>query len=245
MFYSRESNFSNNRSTGFRAIEMNYKAQYAKKVIDAPGAVARIKNGRRVFIGTGCGEPQHLIRTMVADTNLLDIMVFQMLSSTLADYMDDADVLRRFSVKLFFISNAMRQAAFDGKIDYIPSYLSQIPRMFKRRQIGLDVALVQVSPPDRFGYCSLGVSVDITRAGLENAHFVIAQVNEHMPRTWGDTFIHIDQIDLLVPYDEPLVEALPLAKNVEVSRRIGHYVARHVTDRLRQFAQCHFAVPAG
>mgnify|MGYP001825566119 CR=1 FL=1 len=209
---------------------MDYKARYPNKVIDAPGAVAKIKNGSRVFIGTGCGEPQHLIRTMLADVNLLDIMIFQMLSSTLADYMDDEDVLRRFSVKLFFISNAMRQAAFEGKIDYIPSYLSQIPRMFKRRQIGLDVALVQVSPPDRFGYCSLGVSVDITRAGLESARFVIAQVNEQMPRTWGDSFIHIDQIDHLVPFDEPLVEMVPLAKNVEVSRRIGHYVAQLVED---------------
>ena len=94
----------------------------------------------------------------------------------------------------------MRKAAFEGKIDYIPAYLSQIPKLFASQRIGLDVALVQVSPPDKFGYCSLGVSVDITRSGLENARLVIAQVNPLMPRTWGDSFVHVDEIDWRVPY---------------------------------------------
>ncbi len=201
-----------------------------KKVVSAKEAIAQIKRGSRIFIGTGCGEPQHLIRTMVNDMTKQDIMVYQMLSSTLAEYVEDLSFLKRFSLKLFFISSRMRKAAFEGKIDYVPTYLSQIPKLFTTHRIGLDVALVQVSPPDKFGYCSLGVSVDITRSGLENAPFVIAQVNSKMPRTWGDSFVHVDEIDLLVPFDEPLVESMPPVKDTEISMRIGHYVSQLVDD---------------
>lgn len=109
----------------------------------------------------------------------------------------------------------MRQAAFEGKIDYIPAYLSEIPELFYSKSIGLDVALIQVSPPDKFGYCSLGISVDITYAGLKSADLVIAQINPRMPRTWGDSLIHIDDIDYLVFYEEPLVEAVPRKKRTK------------------------------
>ena len=164
------------------------------------------------------------------DKNMQDIMVYQMLSSTLSRHVDDPAFLRRFSLKLLFISRPMRQAAFEGKIDYVPAYLSQIPRIFYSKRIGLDVALIQVSPPDRFGYCSLGVSVDITRAGMDNADLVIAQVNSRMPITWGDSFIHIDEIDYLVLHEEPIVEAIPSIKDQEVISRIGKYVAQLVPD---------------
>ena len=209
---------------------MDWKQRYASKVVDAPEAVSKIMRGSRVFIGTGCGEPQHLIHAMVKDEHLQDIMVYQMLSSTLSQLVEDASFTRRFSLKLFFISQSMRKAAFEGKIDYIPEYLSQIPRMFASHRIGLDAALVQVSPPDKFGYCSLGVSVDITRSAVEHSPVVIAQVNPKMPRTWGDSFVHVDDIDWLVPCEEPLVEALPRIKDNEVSRRIGLYVSQLVDD---------------
>ncbi|MBC2710951.1 MAG: GNAT family N-acetyltransferase [Desulfosarcina sp.] len=209
---------------------MDLKTACPGKVVDAETAMSKIKNGSRVFIGTGCGEPQHLIRTMVEDLNMQDIMVYQMLSWTFSDYVDDPRFLRRFSLKLFFISSSLRKAAFEGKIDYIPSYLSQIPRYFANHRIGLDVALIQVSPPDEHGYCSLGVSIDITLAGMQNAKLVIAQVNPRMPRTWGDSFVHIDDIDYLVQYEEPLVEALPSIKNSETSSRIGFYVNQLVDD---------------
>ena len=162
---------------------MDITSQCPDKVVSAKEAVAKIKNGSRVFIGTGCGEPQHLIRSMVDNTRLQDVMVYQMLSSTLAEYLDDPGFLNRFAIKLFFISAKMRKAAFEGKIDYIPAYLSHIPKLFESHCIGLDVALVQVSPPDRNGFCSLGVSVDITRSGMTAATLVIAQVNPRMPRT--------------------------------------------------------------
>jgi acyl-CoA hydrolase/GNAT superfamily N-acetyltransferase len=200
------------------------------KLLTAKQSVLKIKNGSRVFIGTGCGEPQQLIKAMVEESALQDIVIYQMLSSTLSKYVNDPFFLSRFSIKLFFISVLMRQSAFEGKIDYIPVYLSQIPKIFKNKEIGLDVALIQISPPDDFGYCSLGISVDITLSGMKNADLVIAQVNPQMPRTWGDSIVHMDDIDYFVEHEEPILESLPSNKNKKVIERIGHYVNMLVDD---------------
>jgi len=206
------------------------KSNAKEKLVDAPTAVSKIKRGSRVFIGTGCGEPQLLIRSMIEDMSLQDIMLYQMLSFTLSEYVDDPSFLRRFLVRLFFISRAMRKAAFEGKIEYIPAYLSQIPLLFNTQRIGLDVAMVQISPPDQFGYCSLGVSVDITKAAFENARLVIAQVNPKMPRVCGDSFVHVDEIDFLVWHEEPIVTSTPELKDDATTQRIGHFVSQLVDD---------------
>lgn len=209
---------------------MDLKAYCPEKLTSAEDAVAMIERGSRVFIGTGCGEPQQLIKSMVGNPKLQDIMIYQMLSMTLAQFVDDPSFLRRFSLKLFFISSHMRKAAFEGKIDYLPTYLSQIPKLFSSQRIGLDVALVQVSPPDKFGYCSLGVSVDITRSGVQNARMVIAQVNPKMPKTWGDSFVHVDDLDYIVWHEEPLVEALPSVKDEKIAVRIAFFVNQLIDD---------------
>ena len=154
---------------------MDLKAQYPEKVLGPDEAVSKIKKGSRVFLGTGCGEPQHLIKAMVERSNLTDIFLYQMFSGTLGKYVDDPSFLDRFSLKLFFISAVMRKAAFEGKIEYMPTFLSQIPELFSNYTIGLDVALIQVCPPDEFGYCSLGISVDVTKPALQCAGMVIAQ----------------------------------------------------------------------
>ena len=205
---------------------------WEEKILPAKEAISKIQPGNRVFIGTGCGEPGHLIKAMIKDNELQDIMIYQMLGFCLSDYLDDPRFLKRFSLKLFFISRAMRQAASTGKIDYIPTYLSKIPELFLSRKIGLDVALVQVTPPDRLGFCSLGISVDITKAAIKAAGLVIAQVNRHMPRTMGDSQIHLEQIDFLVSCDEPIVESPPRQDMTDpvVSCRIGKYVAQVVED---------------
>jgi len=202
----------------------------SEKTVSTGTALASIHNGCRLFIGTGCGEPQHLIHALVANSSTQDIMIYQMFSHTLAQYVNDPAFSRRFSLKLFFISEPMRKAAFEGKIDYLPTYLSQIPKLFAGRRIGLDVALIQVSPPDQFGYCSLGVSVDITRSAVENSTRVIAQVNPCMPRTWGDSLVHIDNIDYLVPHEEPLVSYQVNALGNHITRRIGHFIDQLVRD---------------
>ncbi|MFC1896655.1 GNAT family N-acetyltransferase [Thermodesulfobacteriota bacterium] len=206
------------------------REQYPRKVVAPEKAISKIKRGSRVFIGTGCGEPQHLIHALMRDPQMQDIMIYQMLSITLSKYVDEPWFMHRFSIKLFFISAWMRKAAFEGKIDYLPVYMSKIPDLFYSRQIGLDVALIQVSPPDRFGFCSLGVSVDVTRSGIDNADLIIAQINPRMPRTMGEGFVHVDDIDYLVPFEEPLVEALPLISDNEVARRIGLFVSQLVND---------------
>ena len=209
---------------------MNLRDVCPDKLLTAKESVQKIKNGSRVFIGTGCGEPQRLIKAMVEDLSIQDIVIYQMLSSTLSKYVNDENFLSRFSIKLFFISVLMRQAAFEGKIDYIPVYLSQIPEIFENHEIGLDIALIQVSPPDDHGYCSLGISVDITLSGMKNADIVIAQVNPEMPKTWGDGMVHLDEIDYLVEHKEAILESLPEIKNQKVVERIGHYVNRLVDD---------------
>ncbi|MCP3898178.1 MAG: GNAT family N-acetyltransferase [Desulfobacteraceae bacterium] len=209
---------------------MELKDLCPDKIITFEDVGKKIKNGSRVFIGTGCGEPQKLIRTMVEDQTNQDIILYQMFSSTLADFVNDESFLARFSIKLFFISVFMRQAAYEGKIDYLPIYLSQIPGIFASQEIGLDVALVQIAPPDEYGFCSLGISVDITRSGLKNATIVIAQVNPAMPRTLGDSFVHIDEIDYVVFHEEPLAEAIAEKKNQKIIERIGHYVKQLVPD---------------
>ncbi len=209
---------------------MDLQQYCPEKVVSAETAISKIKRGSRVFVGTGCGEPQHLIKNMVQDLNMQDIMIYQMLSSTFSQFIEEDSFLKRFSLKLFFISRALRKAASEGKLDYLPTYLSQIPTLFYSKRIGLDAALVQVSPPDKFGYCSLGVSVDITRSGMESAKIVIAQVNPRMPKTWGDSFVHVDEIDYLVPHEEPIVESLSTRKQNEITRRIGHFVSEVVDD---------------
>jgi acyl-CoA hydrolase/GNAT superfamily N-acetyltransferase len=200
------------------------------KVVTAGEAVSRIKNGSRVFISSGCAEPQHLIHAMVRDQDIQDIMIYQMLSFTLGRYLKDDAFLDRFALKLFFVTIPMREAAFEGKIDYIPAYLSEIPSLFKNSQISLDAALIQISQPDRFGLASLGISVDVTREAVRNAGLVIAQVNPKMPRTHGDSFIHIDDIDYLVPFEEDLLEHITEAPDPDITRRIARYVSELIDD---------------
>ena len=209
---------------------MEISNTYGDKVFSASEATSRIKNGSRIFIGSGCGEPQHLIHALVKNHNIQDVMIYQMLSYTLAHYFGEKNFFRRFSIKLFFVTHPMQQAAYDGKIDYIPTYLSQIPNFFRNNQITVDTALIQISPPDRFGVASLGVSVDVTLEAIKHARTVIAQVNPHMPRTHGDGFIHVDDIDILVPFEEELLQNPQQRVNHNVTQRIASYVNELIDD---------------
>ncbi len=208
-------------------IDQSY---FASKIVSANEAASKLKNGCRVFVGSGCGEPQILIHTMIANRHLQDVMIFQMLSHSFEKYLKVPDFINRFALKLFFVTNSMRQAAFEGKIDYIPVYLSEIPKLFRNRQIILDVALIQISPPDKFGLASLGVSVDVTREAVRNARLVIAQINPRMPRTHGDSFIHVDDIDHIVYHEEEILTLENEAVNEQTARRIARYISELVDD---------------
>jgi acyl-CoA hydrolase/RimJ/RimL family protein N-acetyltransferase len=161
---------------------------------------------------------------------LNDIMIFQVLAHTLADYLQDDNFLQRFSVKVFFLTIRMQQAAFEGKVDYIPTYLSQLPRLFRDKQIVLDIVLIQISPPDSFGIASLGVSVDVTLEAVKSAKIVIAQINPRMPRTHGDGFLHVSDIDYLIPFDEELIFLDQETVEKETAGRIAQYVKELVDD---------------
>lgn len=209
------------------------RERYPEKFIPENKIFERIRRGAHIFIGTGCGEPQQLVALLAAYIKahpkaVFDAEVFHVWTLGVAPYADEK-FQQNFRHNSFFIGENTRSAVNEGLADYTPIFLSQIPGLFRRGYIPIDVALIQVSPPDRNGYVSLGVSVDITKEAVEKAELVICQVNSHMPRVHGDTFIHVEKVDFIVHYDEPLLEYSPEVSD-ELADQIGKYVARLVED---------------
>jgi acyl-CoA hydrolase len=192
-------------------------------------AVSVIKPGQRVFIGTGCAQPETLVDALVerADS-LVDTEIVHLLTLGRAPYAEAA-FTRSFRVNSFFISKNVRHVIQGGLGDYTPIFLSDIPRLFTSGQLPLDVALIQVTPPDEKGMCSLGISVDIVKSATENAGLVIAEVNSRMPRTLGQSMINIHDIDILVPVDKPIIEVEPVVPTEE-NKKIGEYIAALIED---------------
>ncbi len=209
--------------------EFNWKEKYKDKISNAAVAMKLIKPGNSIFIGTGCGQPQHLVNMMVEHSgHIHDARVIHLLTMGEAPYANEK-YREKFKMNSFFIADNVRDAVAKGICDYTPMFLSEIPREFESGRTPIDVALVSVSPPDVNGLCSLGISVDIVKSAGENARYIIAQVNSNMPRTLGNSFIHVNNIDTLVPYDEELIEtAIP--KPDETLRRIGQNIARLIED---------------
>lgn len=209
------------------------KSEYPDKFVGPEKAFDIIRRGDHLFIGTGCGEPQYLVRSLAEYVHshpkaFFDTEVLHVWTLGVAPYADER-LKQNFRHNSFFIGDNTRDAVNQGLADYTPVFLSQVPDLFYRRFVPIDIAIIQVSPPDDNGYMSLGVSVDITKAGVEVADKVIAQVNDRMPRVHGDTFIHIKNIDFIIEHGEPLLEYRPVAPDVIV-RQIGKYVARIVED---------------
>ena len=186
-------------------MQTDWRETWQQKVVTAKEAIKNIRPGDRVFVGSACGEPQELVRALVdtaggvEDTEVLNVLTMGVAPYTDPKYSD------RFRANAFFIGNSMRDAVGQVRADYTPIFFSQIPEMFRSGRLPIDVALIMVSPPDQYGFCSLGVSVDMTRAAALSAKLLVAQVNKHMPRTLGNSFIHVRDIDYLVPHDEPLL----------------------------------------
>lgn len=172
----------------------------------AEEAVKKINPGHRVFISTGCSMPTNLVGAMAARAHeLADVEIIQFLAMGDIPYMEKGHT-GNFKINSFFISEGIRESVNKGLGSYTPILLSDIPRLFSGGQLALDVSLIQVSPPDDNGMCSLGISVDIIKTAIENSRLVVAQLNNNMPKTYGDSTVSIHEIDVFVPYNEPLIE---------------------------------------
>ncbi len=208
---------------------MGWKDTYAARCMDPAEAVKVIQSGQRVVIGHACGEPQALVQAMVARGPVLqDVEVVHMVAMGKSAYCKP-EMDSHFRHNSLFVGGSTRQAVNEGRADFTPTFFSEIPSLFRDGLLPVDVALVQVSEPDRNGFCSLGVSVDYTRQAIKSARVVIAQVNKFMPRTLGDSFVHVSDLDVLVPLDEPIIE-LPRPEIGSVEENIGRYVAELIPD---------------
>jgi acyl-CoA hydrolase/GNAT superfamily N-acetyltransferase len=210
-----------------------FKSRYADKFQPGDRAFGNIRRGNRIFIGTGCGEPQHLVHELTAYIRsnpkaLFGTEILHVWTLGVAPYTDER-LQANVRHNSFFVGNTTRTAVNQGLADYTPIFLSQVPDLFNRRLIDIDVALIHTSLPDQHGYLSLGVSVDIVKAAIKAASLVVAQINRHMPRVQGDGFLHIDEVDYLVHHDEPLLEYRPSVPD-EIATSIGKHVARIVQD---------------
>lgn len=209
------------------------RSLYPEKFPTEERIFKNIHPGNRIFIGTGCGEPQYLVKALInyVTSNpkaFFDTELLQVWTLGVAPY-SDAKFKETFRHNSFFIGNNTREAVNKGLADYTPIFLSQVPGLFQKKLVPVDVALIQTSLPDEHGFMSFGISVDIVKAASENASLVIAQVNARMPRVLGDTFINIKDVDFIIPCDEPLLEFEDTVAD-DIAQKIGTYVARIVQN---------------
>lgn len=192
-------------------------------------AVAAIQSGQRVFIHSVAAAPQQLIAAMTARSDeLREVEIVHLHTEGLAPYAAP-EKAKSFRTNALFVGENLREAIAAGRADYVPVFLSEIPCLFRKGILPIDVALIQVSPPDRHGYCSLGVSVDVTLAAVQTARVVIAQVNPRMPRTYGDGLIHQSRLHARIPCDDPIPERARRAPSA-IELAIGRHCAGLIED---------------
>ncbi|WP_425801163.1 acetyl-CoA hydrolase/transferase family protein [Desulfitobacterium sp. Sab5] len=206
----------------------DWRTKYQEKIVSAEQAVKAIKSGDRVVIGHACGEPPALVEALVNRAPELNhVEIVHMVAMGPAKY-TQPELEESFRHNGLFIGASTRKALEAKRADFTPCYFSEIPRLFYEKILPVDVALIQVTPPDEEGYCSLGISVDYTKAAAECAHLVIAQMNRFMPRT-GGAKIHLDELNFIVEKDEALIELKPPVIG-EIEKAIGENVATLVQD---------------
>jgi len=211
----------------------DWRQKFPDKFAPEETAFQCIHRGDTIFIGSACAEPQYLVQGLIRyvqsnpkaffDTEVLGVRTLGVAPYATEKFKDN------FRLNSFFIGDSTREAVNTGVADYTPVFLSEVPDLFRRGLERVDVALIQTSLPDEHGYLSLGVSVDIVKVAAQVARDVVVQVNRFMPRVHGDTFIHIDDVDFVIPHDEPILEYADVAET-EIAQRIGKYVARLVED---------------
>jgi len=208
---------------------MNWESIYRHKVTDVNTAVSVIQSGQRVYIGGGAGVPVRLIQGLTARTaELRDVELTQILTFAEAPYAEPA-YEGSFRVNALFIGPNVRPAVQAGRADFTPIFLSEIPDLFRNGTLPLDVALISVTPPDEHGFCSFGVEVGTTKPAAELAHTIIAEVNRQMPRSLGDSFIHVSRLSHIVEVDYPLPEVAQGGRS-DTHLRIGQHIAELIPD---------------
>lgn len=189
-----------------------------------------LKSGNRIFIGSGAAVPNALIDDLIKNSEQLHDIEIVHIHTLSDDRWVEPKYKELFKVNTLFIYGAkVRQAVAEGRADYTPAFLSEIPTLFSTNILPLDAALIMVSPPDEFGYCSMGVSVDVVSSAVKNAKVVIAQINPLMPRTNGFSYIHISKFAAVLEKEQPLPEFLPVGFEQRIER-IGQYVSMLVED---------------
>ena len=214
----------------YKTIIPDWQKNFKITTTSAEEAVKKISPGHRVFIGTATSQPSLLINAMTARANeLIDVEIIQLVTMGDPPYAKK-ELANSFKINSFYISEEnIRTSISEGLGNYTPIMLLDIPKLFSNGQIPLDVSMIQVSPPDERGMCSMGISVDVAKAAVENSKIVIAQVNPRMPRTLGDSLINIYEIDMIVPSDEPILEA-PRMEIDEEERRVCEHVSSLIED---------------
>ena len=199
------------------------------KVVSAEKAITAIKSKSRVFLSGNASVPQTLLKALVQyATQVRDVEICHVLSIAPPDYAAP-EMRGHLRVNTFFISDCVRDAVNRGDGDFTPCFLSEVPHLFTSGKMPIDVALIHISPPDKHGYCSYGVEVGVTKSAAESARCVIAEVNPNMPRTLGDSFIHISKVTFAVPVDYPLLD-VPLGQPSDISRDIGKHISDLIED---------------
>jgi len=208
---------------------MSWQSQYRSKITDVDTALAAVHSNDRVYIGGGSGVPKVLINHLTERATLLqNVEITQILTFADAPYADP-EFEDSFRVNALFIGNNVREAVRQGRADFTPIFLSEIPSLFRDGSMPLDVALVTLTPPDEHGFCSFGVEVGTTKPAAEEAKIIIAEINQQMPRTLGDCFIHVSRLNHIVEVDYPLPE-VPQAGTSELHLKVGRHIAEMIPD---------------
>jgi len=210
---------------------MDLNKLYQSRTVTAEEAVRKIQSGNRVFLTGNCSVPQKVLAALVEYApSLSNVEICQALSVGPADYVSPA-MEGHLRVNSMFISANIRKAIQEGRGDFTPVLLSEFPLLFKHKVLPLDIALVHVSPPDEHGFCSLGIEVGLTKSPAESAKIIIAEVNQQMPRTLGDSFIHVSRLNYIVPVDYTLPEMKMGAEGPdEVTEKIAVFIADLIPD---------------
>ncbi|THB70369.1 MAG: GNAT family N-acetyltransferase, partial [Desulfobulbaceae bacterium] len=206
---------------------------YLQKKVSADEAIEQIKSGGRVFIGSGCGEPQHLVQVLTEHANRFSgLEIVRLLGRETASLTAIADKTKDTSLNIrsIYLGSARSESIAQQKRFITPMNMSDVPGLFTSRKMPLNVALIQVSPPDDFGWMSLGISVDVTMAAARSADLVIAQVNPRMPRVMGQSFIHVNYVDIFVEHDEELLNVPIRRTTSEAPSEIGSHINHLIED---------------